>query len=145
MSLFIISGGKGVPALVKDLPQPEADATNFRFLVGRGVTTMGLNLRVTMPAVYDEDFAFQVVDGSLILFGVRRRPAGFGDYKKFALRYGNFRQRVALPHGLDSTSVAARFHHGVLDVQIDFSAVAVRVAIPQVLRSKRVAVACPVS
>ncbi|HEY3739104.1 MAG TPA: Hsp20/alpha crystallin family protein [Bryobacteraceae bacterium] len=120
MSTYIINDGHAVLAALNDW-HPHAEATNFRFPVGRGVTDEGLNLRVSMPGVYDEDFAFTIEDRSLILFGRRRPPAGFGQARKFALRYGNFEQRIAIPAGVDPSQIIARVHHGVLDIHIRFS------------------------
>lgn len=117
MSTYIINDGHAVLAALNDW-HPHAEATNFHFPVGRGVTDEGLNLRVSMPGVFDEDFAFTIEDRNLILFGRRRAPAGFGKARKFALRYGNFEQRIGIPQGVHPSDITARVHHGVLDIHI---------------------------
>jgi HSP20 family molecular chaperone IbpA len=53
-----------------------------------------------------------------VIFGHRRKRTGFGEHKNFALRYGNFLQRIALPLGVDALHLSAQFHHGVLEVHI---------------------------
>src|SRR5882724_2816904 len=71
MDTYIIREGRGVPAPVQDL-HPQRLSANFRFPVGRGVWPEGLNLRVSMPAILEKDFAFSVDATGLLLFGIRR-------------------------------------------------------------------------
>lgn len=125
MSLYVIHKGRGVPAAGGD-PWSQLESRGIRLPVGQGIGPDGLNLRIAMPAVFEGDFSFSVEERSLLIFGVRREPVGFGDplTKRYALPYGNFRQRVSLPPNLNVKKLKARFHHGVLDIHIPFAAAA---------------------
>lgn len=131
MSLYVIRKGRGVPAGDGSF-WPASESRDIRLPVGRGVATDGLNLRVAMPGVLDADFAFNVDERNLLIFGARREPRGFGEplTKRYALQYGNFHQRIPLMPGLNIKKLAARFHHGVLDVHIPFGPAAVGVRVP---------------
>lgn len=143
-STYIIREGYGTVAPSPEL-QPQPQAANFHFPIGRGVWPDGFNLRVSMPAVLEKDFAFRIDERGLLLFGTRREPPEFGQSKTFALRYGEFQQRINFPSRVDTSKVKVRFHHGVLDIHISFVAVAVR--LPSTLRRRieEVAVACAAS
>ncbi|MEQ1948935.1 MAG: Hsp20/alpha crystallin family protein [Bryobacteraceae bacterium] len=131
MSLYVIRKGRGVPAGDGGF-WPQSESRDIRLPVGRGINSDGLNLRIAMPAVFEGDFSFAVEERSLLIFGVRREPVGFGEplTKRYALAYGSFHQRVPLGPGLDIKKLKARFHHGVLDVHIPFAPAAAGVLHP---------------
>ena len=123
MSVYSIRNGIGVPTPDTTFwPEGAQLSTDFRIPVGRGIGTEGLNLRISMPGVFEEDFSFRADDLNLFIFGMRREPEGFGDPRatSYALKYGNFHQTIPLPPGLDLKRLEAKFHHGVLDVHLPF-------------------------
>ena len=146
MLIYTIQSGKTVLDEGHSL-RPRVSSRNFHLPVGRVETKEGLTLRVSLPAVWDEDLRFSAAMGELFLVGRRCEPEECegSQAKQLALPYGNFHQRVRISRELDVSRLDGTFHHGVLDIHIPFlfQAVAVKVAVPQPRLTD--AVGCPLA
>jgi len=130
MLIYRIQSGKTVLEEGQSF-SPSAEARAFRIPVGRVLTSEGLTLRISLPAVSEDDLAFSVYMGGLVLMGHRREPRRFqrSFAKQLALPYGKFYRRIRFSREFDISRLSGTFHHGVLDLHIPFLAQAVEVPI----------------
>jgi HSP20 family protein len=73
-----------------------------------------------LPGVEPGDIDIQVKDNVLTLSGERRPPAGAesGAWQLRERAYGRFSRVIQLPFRVDPDRVEARFHDGVLEVEL---------------------------
>jgi HSP20 family protein len=77
-------------------------------------------VRAELPGVKPEDVDVTLHNGVLTIAGKReaeeqREGSGFIVRER---RYGSFRRSMTLPHGVDESSIGARFEGGVLEVRV---------------------------
>lgn len=96
----------------------------FTVPVETGWTDDYLNLRVILPGVTGKDVDVTVQGNQLLIRGERKAPENFGreDHVWRAVPYGKFERVIDLPNGLNLDKLDARFHDGVLDIQIPLAA-----------------------
>lgn len=77
-------------------------------------------LAVELPGIKDDDIDIEVSDGVLTLSGERRAELEerSGDCIISERSYGAFKRQLTLPRDADPDGIKARFHHGVLQIDI---------------------------
>lgn len=78
-------------------------------------------IRLELPGVdVGSDVEVEVDNGRLVIKGERRddREGDTGSYLVRELRYGSFRREFALPEGVTTDQVEARYDHGMLEVVV---------------------------
>ena len=75
-------------------------------------------LTFDLPGVAPDDVEVEVLGGSLVIRGERRRPdIGEGTTWTHSERaFGRFERRIKLPEGVDADAITASFEHGVLSL-----------------------------
>ena len=82
-------------------------------------TAEAYEIRAELPGVLREDLELRIVDAKLELLGLRRPPAGSGNFHRMEGRYGPFRRVLTLGQEADEEGIAARLAQGVLSVRVE--------------------------
>ena len=79
-----------------------------------------LHVRVALPGVDAKDVEVTVADNCLTIRGERKAKTEEQNGARFVreFAYGSFERALALPEGVDSGKVQARFANGMLDVTV---------------------------
>jgi HSP20 family protein len=74
--------------------------------------------RPDLPGLSAEDLEIEFFDGSLVVRGERRRPAGAEGtaWVHSERAFGRFERRIRVPDGIDPDRVTASMHNGVLSL-----------------------------
>ncbi len=75
-------------------------------------------IRAELPGVLREDLELRIVDAKLELLGLRRPPAGSGNFHRMEGRYGPFHRVLTLGADVAEEGIAARLAQGVLSVRV---------------------------
>jgi len=77
-------------------------------------------VRVELPGVDPKDVSVQAEGNLLSITGERKAQENRPEYsEKF---YGRFERTLALPQGVEPDKIAARYEHGVLELQVPLPA-----------------------
>jgi HSP20 family protein len=74
-------------------------------------------VKVDLPGVKSEDVNVEVNDNVLSISG-SRVPAETGEAQLVERSYGSFARTLTLPQGVDTDSIEAGYHDGVLELRI---------------------------
>ena len=76
--------------------------------------------QVEIPGVSREDLKVFVAGGECVVRGERKAPAGAMDRRLLSVErpWGTFERRFVLPAGCNGDAVKARYHEGVLELQV---------------------------
>lgn len=86
-------------------------------------TPAGLAVKVELPGVAPNNVQVQIIDGALVIEGVRRDPyagatsAGYR-FRQMEIEFGPFRRVIALPYAVDPQATRARFEGGFLEIEL---------------------------
>jgi HSP20 family protein len=85
-----------------------------------------LCIRAELPGIKPEDVEVEVSDDVLTISGRHEEEHETKDerYVRRERRFGSFTRSIALPAGVDASSIGARSHHGVLEITVPLPAVA---------------------
>lgn len=79
----------------------------------------GLNLRVVLPGVGENDLKVNIQGNQLVVEGERKKPENFArNGGSLWLPYGKFYRSIDLPDAVDHERIQCRLHDGVLDIQL---------------------------
>ena len=73
-----------------------------------------------LPGVEKGDLKVQIRENALHIKGLRKRELSLGELKfhRKEIRFGDFERSFALPAGVDTESIKARFEKGILTVKL---------------------------
>ena len=73
-----------------------------------------------IPGIPQDKISVELDDGALTLTGERERQAEVSNdrFYRFERRHGTFSRTVALPQGVDESTVKADYRDGVLQVRV---------------------------
>jgi len=80
----------------------------------------GVLIITELPGLRDEDLNVTIEDGRLRIAGIRRPPRvdGCKGPLQLEIEYGPFERLVAIPTGVDTERLVARFRDGILSVYL---------------------------
>ncbi len=81
-------------------------------------TADAYEIRAELPGVLRENLELRIVDAKLELLGLRRPPAGSGNFHRMEGRYGPFHRILTLGPDADEEGITARLAQGVLSVRV---------------------------
>jgi HSP20 family protein len=96
---------------------PESSSTSFNW-VPRVETYRKENdyvIRVDLPGVDPKDVNVQAEGNLLTISGERKSEEKGPEYRETF--YGKFERQLALPQGVETDKIAARYQHGVLEIR----------------------------
>ncbi|WP_163507193.1 Hsp20/alpha crystallin family protein [Fodinicola acaciae] len=76
----------------------------------------GTLIRAELPGLDPSDIHVTTFDGRLAIAAERKETAQEGKRSEF--RYGSFYREVALPAGIDTAGVTAKYRNGILEVRV---------------------------
>ena len=122
------TGRRAPPIHVAGLHDPLQDALDHWFTGTRGWLPAidlirgpnELVVRADVPGVKSDDLRIEVDAATLTISGERQEPdtAEDASYLRDELRRGPFSRSLALPAGIDATTIDARLEDGVLEVTL---------------------------
>ena len=79
-----------------------------------------ITVTAELPGMEEKDFELLMSDDSLTIKGEKReeKEEKGKDYYRMERRYGSFNRVIALPEGIDTKNVDAKFKNGVLKVTL---------------------------
>jgi HSP20 family protein len=79
-----------------------------------------LVIRAELPGVKPQDVELSVTDDVLTLKGKREEQQEYreGEYIRKESSFGTFERQIMLPQGIDTGSIKADFHDGILEVTV---------------------------
>ena len=83
-------------------------------------TEGGYELSVELPGLEEKDIDVEFADGVLTVSGEKREESEKKDngFLMSERRYGSFRRQLTLPADVDPETIAAKFKHGVLKLEM---------------------------
>lgn len=93
---------------------------SFAPTVNTRETDGAYHVEVDLPGVTKEDVQIDVHENIMTIYGERRhkKEVTEEDYYKTESYFGKFQRSFTLPDSVDSDTIAAKFDHGVLEVDI---------------------------
>jgi HSP20 family protein len=73
-------------------------------------------VRADAPGFEPDDFNVEIVGENLVLEAEHKEEEKKGNGRHY--RHGTLYRRVALPHGVETDKIEARYHNGVLEVHV---------------------------
>jgi HSP20 family protein len=100
------------------LGRPVAGPAAFVPYADVTVSESDMVLTFDLPGVAPDDVQVEVLDGSLVIRGERRRPdiRDGSTWTHSERAFGRFERRIRLPEGVDADAITASFEHGVLSL-----------------------------
>lgn len=77
-------------------------------------------VRLELPGMSREDLQIDIDDDQLTVSGEKRieKESGDGSYRLVQCAFGSFRRSLVLPHAVDAQRAQARYHNGVLRIEM---------------------------